>query len=203
MKKATTRLRELIAQGPTLFVPGCFNAMSAKVLETTGFPAIYMSGYGTSLSLTGLPDAGLATMSEMVLNARYIASAVRVPVIADADNGYGNAVNVIRTVREYIAAGVAGIHLEDQITPKRCGHVAGRLVVPLEEAVGKIRAAADARGISIRILSSSHAPTPAALRAARWTRPSGAPMRSSPPGLTSPSSKGRLRSRRCAASAAK
>jgi 2-methylisocitrate lyase-like PEP mutase family enzyme len=84
-------------------------------------------------------------MSEMVLNARYIAAAVQVPVIADADNGYGNAINVIRTVREYIAAGVAGIHLEDQVTPKRCGHVAGRLVVPLEEAAGKIRAAHDAR----------------------------------------------------------
>jgi 2-methylisocitrate lyase-like PEP mutase family enzyme len=106
MKKATTRLRELIAQGPTVFVPGCFNAMSAKVLEAAGFPAVYMSGYGTSLSLTGQPDAGLATMSEMVLNARYIASAVRVPVIADADNGYGNAINVIRTVREYVGAGI-------------------------------------------------------------------------------------------------
>jgi 2-methylisocitrate lyase-like PEP mutase family enzyme len=104
-----------------------------------------MSGYGTSLSLTGLPDAGLATMSEMLANARYIASAVRAPLIADADNGYGNAINVIRTVREYIGAGVAGIHLEDQVVPKRCGHVAGRLVVPLEEAVGKIRAAAATR----------------------------------------------------------
>jgi 2-methylisocitrate lyase-like PEP mutase family enzyme len=146
MKKATTRLRELIAQGPTVFVPGCFNAMSAKVLETAGFPAVYMSGYGTSLSLTGQPDAGLATMSEMVLNARFIASAVRVPVIADADNGYGNAINVIRTVREFVGAGVAGIHLEDQVMPKRCGHVAGRLVVPLDEAVGKVRAAAATRG---------------------------------------------------------
>ncbi len=145
MEKATTRLRALLKQGPTLFLPGCFNAMSARVLEAAGFPAIYMSGYGTSLSLTGLPDAGLATLTEMVLNARYIASAVRVPVIADADNGYGNAINVIRTVREYIGAGVAGVHLEDQVVPKRCGHVAGRLVVPLEEAVGKIRAARDAR----------------------------------------------------------
>jgi len=145
MERASTRLRALIAKGPTLFVPGCFNAMSARVLETAGFPAIYMTGYGTSLSLTGLPDAGLATMSEMVANARYIASAVEVPVIADADNGYGNAINVIRTVREYIAAGVAGIHLEDQVMPKRCGHVAGRVVIPVEEAVGKIRAAAATR----------------------------------------------------------
>jgi 2-methylisocitrate lyase-like PEP mutase family enzyme len=141
MKRKTTRLRELIKAGPTLFVPGCFNAMSARVLENVGFPAIYMSGYGTSLSLTGLPDAGLVTMTEVITNARYIAQAVNVPVIADADNGYGNAINVIRTVREFIGAGIAGIHLEDQVSPKRCGHVAGRLVVPLEEAVGKMRAA--------------------------------------------------------------
>src|SRR4029453_1641622 len=98
-----------------------------------------------SLSLTGLPDVGLTTLTEMVANARYIASAVRVPLIADADTGFGNAVNVIRTVREYVGAGVAGFHIEDQVSPKRCGHVAGRLVIPLEEAVGKIRAAADTR----------------------------------------------------------
>jgi 2-methylisocitrate lyase-like PEP mutase family enzyme len=144
-KRASTQLRELIARGPTLYAPGCFNAMSARVLEQAGFDAIYMTGYGTSLSLTGLPDVGLATMSEMVANARYIASAVRIPLLADADTGFGNAINVIRTVREYIGAGVAGIHMEDQLSPKRCGHVAGRLVIPVEEAVGKIRAAVDAR----------------------------------------------------------
>jgi 2-methylisocitrate lyase-like PEP mutase family enzyme len=145
MQRASTRLRELIARGPTLYVPGCYNAMSGRVLEAAGFDAIYMTGYGTSLSLTGLPDVGLTSMSEMVSNARYIASAVRVPLIADADTGFGNAINVIRTVREYIGAGVAGIHIEDQVSPKRCGHVAGRLVIPMEEAVGKIRAAADTR----------------------------------------------------------
>ncbi len=145
MKRASTRLRELIARGPTLYVPGCYNAMSAKVLEQAGFDAIYMTGYGTSLSLTGLPDVGLATMTEMVANARYIASAVRIPLVADADTGFGNAINVIRTIREYVGAGVAGLHMEDQVSPKRCGHVAGRLVIPLEEAVGKIRAAADTR----------------------------------------------------------
>ena len=141
MKKQSSRLRTMLNAGPTLFVPGCFNAMSARVLEHAGFPVIYMSGYGTSLSLTGLPDAGLVTMTEVIINARYIAQAVNIPVIADADNGYGNAINVIRTVREFIGAGVAGIHLEDQVSPKRCGHVAGRLVVPIEEAVGKMRAA--------------------------------------------------------------
>jgi 2-methylisocitrate lyase-like PEP mutase family enzyme len=119
--------------------------MSAKVLERAGFPAVYMTGYGTSLALLGLPDAGLATMTEMHLNARYIANAVEVPVIADADNGYGNAINVMRTVREYIQTGVAGIHIEDQAIPKRCGHVAGRRVIPIEEAVGKYRAAAAVR----------------------------------------------------------
>jgi 2-methylisocitrate lyase-like PEP mutase family enzyme len=139
--RATTQLRSLLAAGEPLIVPGCYDALTARILEQAGFPAVYMTGYGTSLALLGLPDAGLASMSEMHLNARYIANAVRVPVIADADNGYGNAINVIRTVREYVQTGAAGIHLEDQVLPKRCGHVAGRRVVPLPEAVGKIRAA--------------------------------------------------------------
>ena len=142
--RSTTRLRELLKSTP-LVVPGCYDALSAKVLERAGFPAVYMTGYGTSLALLGLPDAGLATMSEMHLNARYIANAVAVPVIADADNGYGNAINVMRTVREYIQTGVAGIHIEDQAIPKRCGHVAGRRVIPIEEAVGKYRAAVAVR----------------------------------------------------------
>ena len=143
--KKTTRLRELLKSKETLFVPGSYNALSAKILDKVGFPAIYMTGYGTSLSLLGMPDAGLATMTEMHLNARNIANATDAPVIADADNGYGNAINVIRTVREYIQTGVAAIHIEDQIIPKRCGHVAGRQVIPIEEAVGKYRAADYAR----------------------------------------------------------
>ena len=143
--RQSTRLRKLLDSDETLVVPGCYNAMTAKILEKVGFPAVYMTGYGTSLSLLGMPDAGFATMSEMHLNARYIANAVDVPLIADSDNGYGNAINVIRTVREYIQTGAAGIHIEDQVIPKRCGHVAGRLVIPMDEAVGKYRAAADAR----------------------------------------------------------
>jgi 2-methylisocitrate lyase-like PEP mutase family enzyme len=143
--RTTTRLRELLNARRTIVAPGCYNALSAKILDTVGFPALYMTGYGTSLSLLGMPDAGLCTMTEMHGNARYIANAVKVPVIADADNGYGNAINVIRTVREYVQTGVAAIHLEDQVIPKRCGHVAGRRVVPIEEAVGKIRAADHAR----------------------------------------------------------
>src|SRR6266446_3970264 len=139
--RATSQLRRLLKSGQPLFVPGCYNALSARILADVGFPAVYMTGYGTSLSLLGMPDAGLATMTEMHLNARYIANAVAVPVIADADNGYGNAINVMRTVREYIGTGVAGIHIEDQVIPKRCGHVAGRRVIAIEEAVGKYRAA--------------------------------------------------------------
>jgi len=143
--RQSARLRELLKSGQTLVVPGCYNALSAKILERVGFPAVYMTGYGTSLSLLGMPDAGLATMTEMQANARFIANAVDVPLIADSDNGYGNAINVIRTVKEYIQTGAAGIHIEDQIMPKRCGHVAGRQVIPIDEAIGKVRAAADAR----------------------------------------------------------
>jgi 2-methylisocitrate lyase-like PEP mutase family enzyme len=119
--------------------------MSARILEHAGFPALYMSGYGTSLNLLGLPDAGLITLTEMALNAKLIASAVRAPLIADADTGFGNAINVVRTVEEYIRAGVAGLHLEDQVAPKRCGHVAGREVIARDEAVLKIRAACQTR----------------------------------------------------------
>src|SRR5262245_27782528 len=145
LMRTTTKLRQLLGSGRTIVAPGCYNALTAKILDAVGFPALYMTGYGTSFSLLGMPDAGLATMTEMHLNARYVANAVKVPVIADADNGYGNAINVIRTVREYVQTGVAAIHLEDQVIPKRCGHVAGRRVVPIDEAVGKIRAADRAR----------------------------------------------------------
>jgi len=143
--RATTRLRALLHEPAPLILPGCFNAMSARILEHAGFPALYMSGYGTSLNLLGLPDAGLITLTEMALNAKLIACAVRAPLIADADTGFGNAINVVRTVEEYIRAGVAGMHLEDQVAPKRCGHVAGREVIARDEAVLKIRAACKTR----------------------------------------------------------
>jgi 2-methylisocitrate lyase-like PEP mutase family enzyme len=143
--RATTRLRALLKEPAPLILPGCFNAMSARILEHAGFPALYMSGYGTSLNLLGLPDAGLITLTEMALNAKLIASAVRAPLIADADTGFGNSINVVRTVEEYIRAGVAGMHLEDQVAPKRCGHVAGREVIARDEAVLKIRAACQTR----------------------------------------------------------
>jgi len=140
-----TRLRAMMAPGRPLVLPGCYNALTARILEHAGHEALYMTGYGTSLSLLGLPDAGLITLTEMALNAKLIASAVRAPVIADADTGFGNAINTVRTVEEYIRAGLAGMHIEDQVAPKRCGHVAGREVVGREEAAGKIRAAHAAR----------------------------------------------------------
>jgi 2-methylisocitrate lyase-like PEP mutase family enzyme len=143
--KKTTALRRLIERKKILVAPGCYNAITARIVEKAGFEAAYLSGYATSVSLLGMPDVGLATMSEMHTTARYVANAVQIPVIADSDTGYGNAINVMRTVREYIQTGVAAIHIEDQITPKRCGHVAGKILVPLEEAAGKYRAADAAR----------------------------------------------------------
>lgn len=142
------RLRELLAaarrDGP-LVAPGAYDALSARLVEQAGFDAVYMTGFGTAAALLGGPDVGLLTGSEMADNARRICAAVTVPVIADADTGYGNALNVRRTVQVYEQAGVAGIQLEDQVTPKRCGHMAGKQVIPLPEMVGKIHAAVDAR----------------------------------------------------------
>lgn len=142
--KATTRLRQLLASGRTLVAPGAHDAMTAMVLEKLGFELIYMTGYGTAAAM-GMPDVGLATIGEMIRNAQYMANAVSIPIIADSDTGGGNAVNVVRTIREYIQAGAAGIHMEDQVTPKRSGHWAGKRLIPLEEAVGKIRAAVDTK----------------------------------------------------------
>lgn len=145
MMKKTTQLRQLYL-GPKLFVlPGVSNSFEAKLVQAAGYQACYMSGGRTSAGLCGLPDAGLTTMTEVVLNARYIASAINLPLLSDADTGYGNALNVRRTVREFIAAGVGGIHIEDQVSPKRCGFLAGKEVIPIEEAVIKYRAAVDAR----------------------------------------------------------
>jgi 2-methylisocitrate lyase-like PEP mutase family enzyme len=138
-------LRALINQKAGLVVPGAYDAVSAKLVERAGFPAVYMTGYGTSASRLGLPDLGFAGLAEMVDHARNLATAVRIPLIADADTGYGNALSVRRTVREYEAAGVAALHIEDQVAPKRCGHLAGHQVIPRAEFAGKIRAAVEAR----------------------------------------------------------
>ncbi len=142
--KTTTKLRQMLSSGPMLVAPFVLNALHAKIAESVGFGAVYMTGAGTAAE-RGFPDVGLLTMTEMVANAKYIANAVDIPLICDADTGYGNALNVGRTVREYEAAGVAGIHIEDQGFPKKCGFFEGKQVIPLEEHVQKIHAALDAR----------------------------------------------------------
>ena len=142
--RPTTRLREMLAADGLIVAPFILNALHARIAESVGFNAVYMTGAGTSAE-KGFPDVGMLTMTEMVTNARYIANAVEIPVICDADTGYGNALTTQRTVREYESAGVAGIHIEDQVFPKKCGFFEGKQVVPMEEHVQKIRAALDAR----------------------------------------------------------
>ena len=138
-------LRELVRRDQALMAAGAVSPLPAKLAEQAGFEAVYMPGGGTALDRLGVADLGLITMTEMIENAAAIAQSVTVPVIADADTGFGNALNVQRTVREFERAGVAAIHLEDQVFPKRCGHFAGKSLIPIDEAVQKIRAAIDAR----------------------------------------------------------
>jgi len=138
-------LRQLLAGNEPVVAPGAYDALTARIIEQAGFPAVYMTGFGTSASLLGRPDVGLLTMTQMVDNARRIAQAVDVPVISDADTGYGNPLNVIRTVQEYERAGVSAIHIEDQIMPKKCGHMENKQVIASAEMEEKIRAATEAR----------------------------------------------------------
>ncbi|HLI47405.1 MAG TPA: methylisocitrate lyase [Chthonomonas sp.] len=138
------RLRARLKQG-LLVLPGVFNAITALLAEQVGFEALYLSGAGVTNSLLGMPDIALITLTEMAQQARYVARAVRLPVVADADTGYGETLNVVRTVEEFEQAGLAGLHLEDQVAPKRCGHLDGKQVIPAEEMVKKIRAAVRAR----------------------------------------------------------
>ncbi len=139
------RLRELLNSTELLVAPGAFDPLAARCVEAAGFGAVYLTGFGTAAALLGRPDVGLVTMTEMVDNAARIAACVDIPLIADADTGYGNPINVIRTVGAYEAAGVAGLHLEDQVAPKKCGHLDGKAVISADEMVQKIRAAVDAR----------------------------------------------------------
>jgi 2-methylisocitrate lyase-like PEP mutase family enzyme len=139
-----SRFRALLHRGGLVVAPGAYDCITAKLIEQAGFSAVYMTGAGTAAML-GYPDFGLVTMSEMAGNAGRIAAAVDVPVIADADTGYGNELNVVRTVREFERSGVAGIHIEDQEFPKKCGHLEGKQVIPREDFAAKIRAAAAAR----------------------------------------------------------
>jgi len=145
MMSVRRTLRSLIEQKNALVVPGAYDGVSARLVERAGFPAVYMTGYGTSASRLGLPDLGYAGLAEMADHARNLVAAVSIPLVADADTGYGNALGVRRTVQAYEAAGVAALHIEDQVAPKRCGHLSGHQIVPLGEFAGKIRAAVDAR----------------------------------------------------------
>jgi methylisocitrate lyase len=143
--KKTTLFRELLDRPQILIMAGAYDALSARIIELTGFEAIIHTGYGTSASLLAQPDVGLVNFREMCDRVRYISRAVDIPVFADGDTGYGNPLNAYRTVKEYIWAGASGMFIEDQVWPKRCGHMFGKQVVSQEEFVGKIRAASDAR----------------------------------------------------------
>src|SRR5438094_3934996 len=143
-KGKAARLHELIAEG-CVMLPGVPNAATARLVERAGFDAVYISGAGMANSTAGVPDIGLLTLSEVVQLAGYVANAIDIPAIVDADTGFGGAENVARTVRELERAGLAGCHIEDQKFPKRCGHLAGIDLVDVDEMVGKIRAALEAR----------------------------------------------------------
>src|SRR5437867_9194084 len=140
----STQLRRAIKQG-CVMMPGAFNAASARLVERAGFPAVYVSGAGLANATAGVPDIGLLTLTEVAQLAGYIANAIDIPAIVDADTGFGGAENVARTIRELEGAGLAGCHIEDQEFPKRCGHLAGKSIVDFEEMVGKIKAAVASR----------------------------------------------------------
>jgi 2-methylisocitrate lyase-like PEP mutase family enzyme len=144
-EKMTKKLRDLIEAPGILVKPGAYNPLSAMIIEEAGFPCCGISGYAVSVSLLGKPDVGFINASELAMITHYVTNAVSIPVLVDVDTGFGNAINVMRTTEDFIKAGAAAIHLEDQVAPKRCGHVAGKQVIPVEEAVGKYRAAAKVR----------------------------------------------------------
>ena len=132
----TIQLRKLLAQPGLVVAPGCYDAVSAKLIERAGFAAAYMTGFGSTASVLGLPDVGIMDFTQMTTHAGNLANVLNIPLIADADTGYGNAINTHRTVQTYARSGVAGIQLEDQVSPKRCGHTAGKAVIPLSEMLG-------------------------------------------------------------------
>jgi isocitrate lyase len=144
MESMGRKFRELLRREPYLFTGGIYSPLDAQIAERVGMKSIYLSGYSVAMA-NGWPDMGFLTMTEVTRIASMVSSAVDVPVIADADDGYGNALSTLRTVHEFLKTGVAGIHLEDQRFPKRCGHIAGKTVVSREEALGKYRAAVDTR----------------------------------------------------------
>lgn len=143
--RTTTKFRQLLQEPGIIQAPGAYDCLTAKIIEKAGFPAVYMTGAGTSVAQLGYPDLALATMTEMIGNAASLTEILDVPLIADADTGYGGVLNVRRTVRQYERAGVAAIHIEDQESPKRCGHLDDKKVIATGDMVQKIRAAVDAR----------------------------------------------------------
>ena len=143
--RTTTKFRQLLKEPGIIQAPGAYDCLTAKIIENAGFSAVYMTGAGTSVAQLGYPDLALATMTEMVANAASLTEILDVPLIADADTGYGGVLNVRRTVRQYERAGVAAIHIEDQESPKRCGHLDDKRVISTQDMVQKIRAAVDAR----------------------------------------------------------
>lgn len=144
-KKKSVAFRKMLSEPRVIVMPGAYDALSAKLVEDAGFKTIVHTGYGTAASLLGMPDIGLVGFKEMVSRASSIARAVNIPVVGDSDTGYGNAINAYRTVKEYIWGGLAGLFMEDQVWPKRCGHMFGKQIISKEEMVGKIKAAVDAR----------------------------------------------------------
>ncbi len=146
MKHTAIQLKEALAAGSIIQAPGAYDALSARLVERAGFPAVYMTGFGATAARLGQPDIGLLTQTEMTTHARDMVRAVGIPVIADADTGYGGPSNIARTVREYIQSGVAAIHLEDQVAPKRCGQMAGIRLMDAHENEQRLRCALAARG---------------------------------------------------------
>lgn len=150
--KPTQILTDLLSRQQMIIMPCCHDALSARLIERAGFPMTFMSGFAVSATRLGMPDTGLISFGEMLDQARTITQAVSIPVLADGDTGYGNAINIKRTVREYASAGLACIMIEDQVSPKRCGHTKGKQIVEFEEACLRIRAAVDARDEGAEIL---------------------------------------------------
>lgn len=159
MNSATDRLREMLEQPSIIIMPCCYDALSAVLIERAGFPVTFMSGFAVSAARLALPDTGLISFGEMLDQARTITRAVSIPVIGDGDTGYGNAMNVKRTVREYASAGLACAMIEDQVAPKRCGHTQGKEVVGFDAACRRLQAAVDAReeGADILIMARTDA----------------------------------------------
>ncbi|MGD9868656.1 MAG: oxaloacetate decarboxylase [Hyphomicrobiales bacterium] len=170
MKSQTDKLREILARDICQAMPCCWDGLSARMIEQAGFPVTFMSGFAVSASRIGAPDTGLISYGEIVDQARNICQAVSIPVIGDGDTGYGNALNVKRTVEGYARAGCAAIMIEDQVAPKRCGHTKGKLIVSREEALERVQAAVDARneGTNILILARTDARATHGLDEALW-----------------------------------